>query len=59
MLVSGVQQSDSGDSDIFFQILFHYGLLQNTEYNTLSYTVAPRYLSILYMVVCVMLFPNS
>ena len=37
---------------LFFNILFHYGLLQDTEYSSLCYTVGPCCLPILYMVVC-------
>ena len=40
LLVSGVQQSDSV-IHMFFQILFHYRLLQNIEYSSLHYTVGP------------------
>ena len=38
---------------ILFQILFHYGLLQDFEYSFLSHTVEPYWLSILYIVVCI------
>ena len=38
---------------IFFQILFHYRFLQDTEYSSLCYTVGPCCLSILWIVVCV------
>ena len=38
---------------ILFQILFHYRLLQNTEYSSLCYTVGPCCLPILYIVVCI------
>ena len=34
------------------QILFSYGLLQNTGYSSLGYTVGPCWLSSLYIVVC-------
>ena len=34
---------------ILLQILFHYWLLQDIEYSSLSYTVSPCYLSILYI----------
>ena len=60
MLVSGVQQ---GDSVIYIyillQILFHYRLLQNTEYSSLCCTVGPCWLSILYIVVCQYRFLNN
>ena len=42
VLISAVQQSDSVLHIyiyIIFQILFHYRLLQDTEYSTLGYTV--------------------
>ena len=39
--------------DILFQILFHYRLLQDIENSSLSYTVGPCCLSILYTVVCI------
>ena len=38
---------------ILFQIIFHYRLLQDTEYSSLYYTVGPCYLSILYIIVCI------
>ena len=37
---------------IFFQILFHYRLLQNIDYSSLCYTVYLCCLSILYIIVC-------
>ena len=46
LLVSNTQLSDSVIYT-FFQILFHYRLLQDTEHNSLYYTVGP-YLSIIY-----------
>ena len=36
-----------------FQILFHYSLLCDVEYNSLGYTVGSCCLSILYIVVCI------
>ena len=52
--VSGVQQSDSViHISILFQILFPFGLLQNTEQSSLCYTVGPCWLSILNIVVCI------
>lgn len=50
--VSGVQHNDSR---VFFslQIVFHYGLLQDTRYNSLWYAVNPVCLSILGMVACI------
>ena len=50
MLVSSIEQSDSVMhvyTYILFNILFHYGLLQDTEYSCLCYTVGPCCLSIL------------
>ena len=35
---------------ILFLVLFHYRLLQDTEYSSLCYTVGPCWLSILYIV---------
>ena len=37
-----------------FQILFHYRLLQDTEYSSMCYTVGPC-LSVLYIVVCIII----
>ena len=55
VLVSGTQQCDSLYIYIYilFQILFHYRLLQDSEYSSLCYTVGPCCLSILYTVVSV------
>ena len=47
VLVSGVQQSDP--YIYVFQILFHYKLLQDTEYSFLCYTGGPCSLSIIYI----------
>ena len=41
------------DTYILIQILFHYRLLQDTEYSSLCYTVGPCCLCILYIVVCI------
>ena len=38
---------------ILFQILFHYGLLQDIQYSSLCYTVGPCCLTILYIMVCI------
>ena len=38
---------------ILFQILFHYRLLQDTEYSSLCYTVGPCGLSIVDIIVCI------
>ena len=38
---------------ILFQILFHHRLLQDIEYSSLSHTVGPCFLSILYIVACI------
>ena len=40
---------------ILFHFLFHDGLLQDTEYNSLCYTLGPCCLSILYITVCIRL----
>ena len=50
MLVSGVQQSDL--VFFFFQIIFHYGLLQNIKQSSLCYKVNLCSLSILCIVIC-------
>ena len=53
MLDSDVQQSDSVihiHVSILFQIPFRYGLLQDSEYNSLCYTVGRCCLPILYIV---------
>jgi len=42
-----------------FQIIFHYTLSQNIEYNLLFYMVGPFWLSIIYMVVCLLGFPGG
>ena len=53
MLASGVQQSDSVTHvSILFQILFPFNLLQSIQQSSLSYTVGPRWLSILNVAVC-------
>ena len=49
LLVSSVQQSDSVIY-IFFQILFHYSLLQDVEYSSLCYIVDPCCLSIFFLI---------
>ena len=36
-----------------FHILFHYRLLQGTEYSSLCYTISPCCTSILYIIVCI------
>ena len=38
---------------ILFQILFHYGLLQDIEYSSLCYTGGPCCFLVLYIVVCI------
>ena len=54
MLVLGVQPSDLVlNINLLFQILFHYGLLQDIDYTSLCYIVGACCLSILYIVVCV------
>ena len=55
VLVSGVQQSDSVihiHVSILFQVLFSFTLLQNIELSSLCCTVAPCWLSILNIAVC-------
>ena len=37
---------------ILFHVFSHYGLSQDTEYNSLCYTLVPSCLSILYKIVC-------
>ena len=54
VLVSDVQQSYSV-THIYthsFSNSFHYKLLQDTEYNSMCYTVGPYWFSILYIAVC-------
>ena len=47
VLISAVKQSGSViHIYILFQILFHYRLLQDIEYNSLCYTVGPHYIYI-------------
>ena len=48
MLVSGVQQSNSA---IFFQIISHYRLLEDIEYNSLCYIASPCYFILCIVVV--------
>ena len=50
-LLSGIWQSDSG-INIHIYILFHYSLLQDTEYSSLCYTVGLYCSFILCMAVC-------
>ena len=40
VLISAAQQNDSA-IQIFFHILFHYGLFQDIEYSSPCYTVGP------------------
>ena len=40
-----------------YHILFHYNLLQDTEYSSLCYVVGPCCLSVLYTVVGISLHP--
>ena len=51
VLVLGEQQRDSA-IHTHTHILFHYRLLQDTEYSSLCYTVNPYCLPVLYIVVC-------
>ena len=52
VLVSDVWQGDSVIYMYFFQIIFHYRLLQDIEYCSLCCTVNLCHLSILYAIVC-------
>ena len=53
VFISGVQQSDSVIHIEFFQIIFHYRLLQDIECISLCYTVNACCVSILHTVVCI------
>ena len=58
MLISAVQQIDSVIHThiyihILFHIVFHYGLSQDIEYTSLSYTVGPSCLSSLCIIACI------
>ena len=59
VLDSRAQQSDSVIHIyiyiffFLFQILFHYRLLQDTEYGSTCYIIGPCWLLILYTVICV------
>ena len=44
---------------LFFQILFLYSLLQNMVNSSLCYTVGPCWLSILYIIVCMLCYAKS
>ena len=49
----GIQQSDSNIHIDFFQILFHYRLLQDIEYSSLSHTVGIcLFISFIYRSIC-------
>ena len=55
-LVSGIQQRDSiihTCVSVLLQILFHDGLLQDTEYGSLCYTVDLCCLPLLYSALCI------
>ena len=45
--------------DILFCLLFHYAWSQDSKYSPLSYTVGPFCLFILYILVWILLIPNS
>ena len=52
--VHGVAKSWTRLSDFhFLKILFHYGLSQEFGYSSLCYTIGPRCLSILSVIVCI------
>ena len=58
LVLSDVQEIDSVIHTciyiyILFNILVHYGLLQDTEHSSLCYTVGLCCLSILHIVVCI------
>ena len=54
VLITVVQQRNSIiHICILFYILFYYVLSENVEYNSLCYTVAPCYLSVLYIIICI------
>ena len=54
VLITAVQQSDPIKYIyILFHVLFHCGLSQDIEYSSLSCTVGPCWLSILYIIVCI------
>ena len=56
MLVSDVQQSNSVIHMcvcVYIYILFHYGLLQDVEYNSACYIVGPGGLFVLHIAVCI------
>ena len=52
VLICGIQQYSVIQACILFHILFHYGLLQDSEYISLCYTLGPCCLSILHTIVC-------
>ena len=57
VLVLVIQQSDSAiyiQIFVLFQVLFPYTLLQNSEQSSLCYAVGPYWLSILYIVSCML-----
>lgn len=56
--VSDVQQSDSA-TDPSFQILYHYGLIQDTEYNSPCCTVGPCFPSVFFISLLCWGFPCS
>ena len=43
----------------FLQIIFHYRLLHNIDYNSLSYTINPHCLPVFHIVVCCCLVAKS
>ena len=59
--VHGITKSRIWPSDqhIFLNILFLYGLSQDSEYSFLCYIVGPYYLFILYIILCVKPFKRN
>ena len=53
LLISAKQQNDAVIHICSFNILFHYGLLQDIEYSSLGYTVGACSLSILHILICI------
>ena len=53
LFISAKQQNDAVIHICSFNILFHYGLLQDVEYSSLSYTGGACNLSILHILICI------
>ena len=59
VFISAVQQNDSVIHIyiyiyFFFYIFFHYRLFQDIEYSSMCYTIGPCWLSVLYIIVCIL-----